>query len=97
MAVFHGTLFPFHMKRLKDSKHLKCIHAIMVLLGLLLPVGPVVGVKLLGGYTLTRFPTILCTGQHRDANFGFMVVPISIALASGATMLVFILWTVIKV
>ena len=86
------------MKRYKNSKHLKCVHALAVLLGLVLPVGPVVGVGLIGrGFTMTRLPTILCTGHDRDANFGFMVVPISIALAVGLTMIVFILWTVIKV
>ena len=97
-AVFHGTLFPFHKNRLKDSSYLKCIHAIMVVLGLVVPVGPVVGVGLVGkGFTLTRFPTILCTGYDRDANFGFMVAPISVTIAVGSTLMAFILWTVIKV
>ena len=68
----------------------------MFILGWVLPVGPT-AIIAHTGITLTRSPIILCTGHNANAIFGAMVVPISIVIASGATMLVFILWTVIKV
>ena len=95
-AVFQGTLFPLHTKGLQSRKKLKYIHVTMFILGWVLPVGPT-AIIAHTGITLTRSPIILCTGHNANAIFGAMVVPISIVIASGATMLVFILWTVIKV
>ena len=98
VAVFQGTLFPFYTKRLKSNKKLKYVHMVMFVLGVFLPavlVGIIAGVG--EGFTLTRTPTIFCTAYQKHINYGCMILPISIVIAIGSTLLVFILWTVIKV
>ena len=49
------------------------------------------------GFTITRFPPILCTGSDRDAVFYSVVFPINLALAIGCTLLICTLWTIHKV
>lgn len=97
-AIFQSTLFPFYNKRLRASKKLKYIHAVMVVLALVLPGVSVAIIATAGsGFTLTRQPTILCSGYNKHYNFALTVLPISLGIAVGTTMLVFILCTVIKV
>ena len=82
-----------------------------VLLSLTLPVVPVLIVQFVrskntvgfmygtvkSGFTLSRFPPILCTGFDLHVNFWAALFPTSIILATGITLLVLILRAVIKV
>ena len=97
IAVFQGTLFPFHANHLTITKK-RYFHLLMFIAGIVLPIVPVAVLIVCGkGFTLTRHPTILCVSTHKHALFATMVVPTSIIIAAGSTMLVFILWTTIKV
>ena len=92
-----GTLSPLKMNHLRASKKLKYMHIVAVILGIVLPMGPLVAFGKIGRVTMTRFPTILCTSSDKHVTFGLMVVPMSIIIAMGSTLLVFVFRTVVKV
>ena len=76
-----------------------------MLASLLLPVAPVLIIHFisptptlqLAGYTVTRSPPFVCAGQDITVNFWAFIFPISLLLAVGVTMLVFIMRIVIRV
>jgi len=70
---------------------------ICVILALVLPLIPVITAASKGGFTMTRFPTFLCTGRDSDATFYTLVLPIVIILGIGTTVLVFVFWKIHKV
>ena len=96
-ALFWKVLFPLHSKSFETAHRTKYIHMIMVVLALLIPLIPVITSEVKGGYTMTRFPPFLCTGSDADATFYSLVLPITIILATGASILVFIFWKINKV
>lgn len=49
------------------------------------------------GYSLTRFPPILCTGSNSDVIFYSVVMPIELVLAVGCSLLIVMFWTIHKV
>ena len=95
--VFWGTWWPINARRFLLSGKSHCLHAILLHLGLFLPVIPVVTVGLKGGFTLTRHPPIVCASPHVNANFFSMILPISIMIACGASLLILVMREVIKV
>lgn len=50
-----------------------------------------------GGFTITRAPPIICAGFDLHTNFWAFIFPISLVLAVGVTLMVFIIRIVIKV
>lgn len=104
MAVFWAVNWPFHARKFNTSKRNRCLHVIFVLASLILPILPVLIVIFVsskpggtGGFTITRVPPILCAGFDIHTTFWANVFPISLLLAIGVTLLVFILRTMIKV
>lgn len=49
------------------------------------------------GFTVTRFPPVLCTGSDKDVVFYSVVMPIDIVLSVGCSMLIIMFWTIHKV
>ena len=49
------------------------------------------------GFRNTRFPPILCTGSHSDAVFYSLVLELDLIIAFGCTLLIIILWSVLRV
>ena len=96
-ALFYGVQFPFHSRSFKAANRTKYVHVIMVVIALILPLVPVISCAVIGGYTITSFPPILCTGSDADATFYSLVLPITIILGIGASLLVLIFWAVHKV
>ncbi len=97
IAVFLNTLFPYQMRRMECSKRLRCLHVFMVAAGILLPMASMATVTAHGSYILGRVPTFLCVGRNRHIVFSVTVVPITIAIGVGSTLMIFIISTVIKV
>ena len=93
-ALFWKVQFPLHSRSFETAHRTKYIHVIMVVLALLIPLIPVITSEIKGGYTMTRFPTILCTGSDKDVTFYTMVLPITIILGIGTSILVFIFWKI---
>ena len=103
-AVFQSL----HAKKINHFKKHTYLHVTFVLLSLTLPVVPVLVVQFVrskntvgsiykSGFTLSRFPPILCTGVDLHVNFWAALFPTSIILAAGVTLLVLNLRVVIKV
>ena len=96
-AVFYGVQFPFHSRSFKASNRSKYVHVIMVVIALLLPLVPVISCAVIGGYSMTSFPPIVCTGSDTDATYYSLVLPNIIILGIGASLLLLIFWAVHKV
>ena len=96
-ALFWGIRFPLQAKALATSNCQKYFHLVMVLLGLTLPIIPVIATLASGGFGLTRFPVILCTGKKGAATFYSLVLPIGILMQIGVSLLILIFWTIYKV
>ena len=117
--LFHITTlfwifrFPLHFRRFQSLKRIRYIHATCVVLGVVLPVLPVVitvgdhavDITKNGtlatpngfGFGMTNFPPILCSGLDSDASFYGLVLPILILTEIGMTLLVFAFWDVRRV
>ena len=96
-AMFWGLHFPFQAHRFEVMNKTKYIHLTVILLGLFLPLIPVVVSFATGGFDFVRFPPIVCTAASRTATFYSLVSPTAIAAATGLMLLVFIFWTISKV
>ncbi len=66
---------------------MKIVHGVVVFLGLVVPLTPVVMGLTTGGFTINRFPNILCLPDSDDARFYSTVLPVSILIAVGASLL----------
>ena len=49
------------------------------------------------GFSVTRFPPLLCTGTSKDATFYPLILPILIILMVGMTILIIVFWIIHKV
>ena len=105
IAVFWSVVWPFHARKFNTSRNTKYVHIMFVLASILLPIAPVLIILListtpgqrLGGFTITRTPPFVCTGYDIHTNIWAYIFPISLILAIGVTLLVFILRIVIRV
>lgn len=107
VALFWAFRFPLHFRAFQKSKRIRYIHFACVVLGLVLPVIPVVvtigdhatdeTVSKGLGFGITNFPPILCAGIDADASFYSLILPITIMTEVGMTLLVFTFWDVRKV
>ena len=88
---------PFQAHRFEVMNKTKYIHLTVILLGLFLPLIPVVVSFATGGFDFVRFPPIVCTAASRTATFYSLVSPTAIAAATGLMLLVLIFWTTSKV
>ena len=96
-ALFWKVQFPLHSRSYEKARRIKYIHLICVILALVLPLVPVITVASKGGFTITRYPTFLCTGSDADATYYTIVLPIVIILGIGTTVLVLVFWKIHKV
>ena len=87
-------MFPIQSKVYETARRTKYIQIVMVVLGLLLPLIPAITGEVIGGYTITRFPPILCTGSDADATFYSLLLPIIIIIGTGTSLLVIMFWKI---
>ncbi len=110
-SMFLTIVFPYRTRALRISKKLTYIHVACVLVGLFLPVVPVIavmshnaveaksGAMLAGrlGFGLVTFPPFLCSSIDGDVTFYSLVLPNIILVQIGVTMLILTIWNVHKV
>ena len=97
LAVFWKIEFPLHAKRAESAHLIRYVHLTMVVLGLILPLVPVIATLATTGFGLIRFPAILCGGRSANATFYALVLPIVLLLQVGITLLGVMFWTIHKV
>ncbi len=109
--IFLSIAFPYRTRALRISKKLTYIHVACILVGLFLPVIPVIavmshnavevksGAMLQGrlGFGLIAFPPYLCLGIDADVTFYSIILPNIILIQIGVTMLILTIWYVHKV
>ena len=90
---------PFYFNTLKEKKRtLVIIHIVALLIGILAPLVPSIASILAGGFTAvdTKFPPPLCFGRDRKITIYFLVIPLTILMASIMTMLIMIIHLLIR-
>ncbi len=109
--MFLTIVFPYRTRELRISKKLTYIHVACLLVGLFLPVLPVVAdmshhavkakseAMLQGrlGFGLGYFPPYRCLGIDGDVAFYSVILPNIILVKIGVTMLILTIWYVHKV
>eukprot|EP00731_Ephydatia_muelleri_P026481 Em0018g581a len=92
-ALFWKVKFPFHAKAFSNVKF---VHIMVVVAALLLPVAPVISAFVTGGFTIGSFPPLLCVTKNGNAIYFTLILPISLIVAIGTTLLIIILATILK-
>lgn len=88
-------VFPFHAKR--HESRAKIVYRVMVVCGFALPLPGVIVTLATEGYTIGRFPPLLCTTKDPNLFYYSVVFLASVILATGLFMLVVLYWTLCKV
>ena len=97
VAVFWGTKFPFHAKSFQRKGHFKYVHAAMLITSIVLPFVPVAVVQGTGGSTLAQIPAFLCSARSPEAFFYSFILPVSIIVATGLSLVVLIFQVIVHV
>ncbi len=110
-SMFLSIAFPYRTRALRISKKLTYIHVACVLVGLFLPVVPIIaamshhaveaksGAILQGrlGFGVVHYPPYLCSSIDEDVTFYSLILPNIILVQIGTTMLILTIWYVHKV
>ena len=76
---------------------MKYLHIVTVVVGIVLPFVPVITAFGTGGFTISRFPPVLCVPNNTDATFYSLLLPSLIIVAVGITLLIVLFWKIHKV
>ena len=96
IVIFSGITFPFKARSIRAAGRCRYVHVVMVTIGLIVPCVPVAVSFVRRGYGSVS-PTFLCTPRDGAASFYSLVLPISIFLATGISMLVIMFVGITKV
>ena len=96
-AMLWGLKFPFQADKFDITGKNKYLHLTVVVLGLTLPWIPVTVAFATGGFTITRFPPVMCSGKNINGFHYGLIYPAAIADATGLTLLLLIFWILFKV
>ena len=94
-AIFWTVRFPLSAKYFESKGYFFFVHIGMVIVALVVPVIPVAAVSATGGFTLTRFPPLICFAENVDVTFYGLNLPLCILLATGITLILLIFYTLI--
>ena len=96
-VIFWNVRFPDHYMLLNRRHQIKYIHLVSVLVAIVVPVIPVAAIFGTGGFVNGRYPPLLCLPSNPNAAFYSLVLPVSVLIASGVTLLLAVFWTLYKV
>ena len=96
-VLFWRLQFPFHARYWEQRGAFKYIHIVMLFLGVLVPCVPAIIALVVSGFTAVDYLPFLCAPKGRDASFYTLLLPGSIVLATGVTLLWILTWKIIKV
>ena len=95
--IFWNVRFPDYYLLLTRRHQLKYIHLMTILIAIFVPCIPVAVAFGTGGFINARFPPLLCLSRSANAAFFSLVLPVSILIASGVSLLLAVFWTLHKV
>lgn len=88
-STFWKVMFPFHARAHENKA--KYIHIILLISGIIVPAIPPGAAEIKGSYFVHRYPPLLCVPSNSDILYYGGVLPYSIALCVGITLLIIIL------
>lgn len=94
-VTFYKVMLPFRAR--SYEKYDNYTQAVLIILGVLFPAIPGCLPLAFNGYTLTRFPPLLCSPRNGPVTYYAVLLPISIAMALGITFLIIILYVLKQV
>lgn len=98
LMLFWKLLFPFHARTWERRGRFKYIHVAMVVSGVLLSFIPILVSLVLGkGYKSVDYLPQLCAPSNTNVSYYTLMLPGSLILAVGVTLLWIVAWKVIKV
>ena len=97
VAVFWLVKFPLHAKIFENKRYFRYVHLIMLGVALVLPCMALPAVLGTGGCRLASFPPFQCFARNSDVVYYAFILPASILMAAGITLIILILHVLIRV
>ena len=91
-SLFWKIYFPITTVSSKNIRRTKYIHVTCLIAALLLSLISPLANYLKGGFFMYDFPSFFCGGRDADVTFYVHILPITILLGVGTSLLVLILW-----
>lgn len=85
--IFWTVSWPIHYMTFTANLYMKYIHVLIVIVATIAPAVVLLVAFMTGGFRNTRFPPVLCVPKNADAGFFSLVLPISVMLPTGASLL----------
>jgi hypothetical protein len=95
-AIYWTIRFPLTARHVQTSKNFRYFHIGIVLAALLVSWIPVIVALGTSGYTFARFPPLMCVARDPNATFYGLILPKSILVAFGISLIVLTLRILIK-
>lgn len=106
VVLFFMIYFPLQAKRFLSSREVHYVHAVILMVGFLVPTIPPLVTLLSGirdesdperlGYRVAFYPPNICFSIRADIEFYTINVPSNIMLTTGVTFLLLIFWKLYK-
>ena len=97
IVLFWKMVFPFHAKSFEKAHGFKHLHITAVILGVVLPLIPVISMIATGGFVMGTIPPVVCYTRDPDITFYSVILPINVMVQIGMSLLVITFWTIHKV
>ena len=97
LVVFWTVKFPIRAKIFSNKNYFRYVHFIMLVLAIVLPCIPLAAVLGTGGSTLASFPPFQCFARNSNVTYYTFILPASIMMGVGITLIILILHTLIHV
>ena len=95
-AIYWTIKFPLTARHIQTNKNFRYFHIGIVLAALLVCWIPVIVALGTSGYTIPRFPPLMCVARDPNATFYGLILPKCILLAFGIALIVLTLQILIK-
>ena len=97
LAIFFGIKFSVRAKVFEKNGYFRYVHFIMLGIAIVLPCISIAVVQATGGSTVATFPPFQCYARTTDAIYFTYLLPGSIMLGTGTTLLILILQVIVHV
>lgn len=91
-TLFWTIRFPLHFTAFRKTTRFKYLHISMLCAALFVPAIPIVVMLNTRGFVNSRFPPLFCLARNDDATFYTFILPATIILALGISLLMWTYW-----
>ena len=97
VAMFTKIKWPLGARKIALAGYYKYLHTLCLLASTIVSTLPVAVVLNTSGFATFTFPPLFCTPTNREMTFYCIILPVSILIAIGASLLIVILWIIHQV